>query len=29
MKPPTMLTIFGAFSAGWLGLLCGGHLVGR
>ena len=24
-----MLTIFGAFSAGWLGMLCGRFLVGR
>ena len=29
LKPPTMLTIFGAFSAGWLGMLCGRYLVGR
>jgi len=24
-----MLTIFGAFSVGWLGMLCGRYLVGR
>ena len=29
LKPLTMLTIFGAFSAGWLVMLCGGYLVGR
>ena len=30
LKPPTTLTSFdGAFSAGWPGMLCGKHLVGR